>query len=254
MGFVQQFIHDYPALAIAAVGLTVWALVDLATRQVPQFWVWVILLLPGVGALAYLIGVVRPNLRNLGGSWFTSRPSLDELRYRVEQAPTLTNHLALAERLIEGRDFAAAIPHLEEAHKREPDHGQVLYSLAYCHVEEGRPTVAVPLLEHLTKHDPRWWHYTGWHLLITAQEEAGDRAAAIASCRELVRLSSTLQHCCMLAEHLLQEGQSGEVPGILQRALQDYEFTTGAIRRQNRRWAGEARRLLRQATTAKQGG
>ncbi|HYT87671.1 MAG TPA: tetratricopeptide repeat protein [Gemmataceae bacterium] len=253
MGILHEIIHDYPVLAVATVGLIVWALIDLSTRQVESYWVWVILLLPGVGALVYLFAVVRPNLRSLGSSWFTPRPSLDELRYRAEQAPTLTNHLALAERLIEGEDFAAAIPHLEEAHKREPEHGQVLYSLAYCHVQEGRAAAAVPLLEQLTQREPRWWHYTGWHLLITAQDEAGDRPAAVASCRELVRLSPTLEHSCLLAERLLQDGQTGEVQLLLQRALQDYEFAPGSSRRRNRRWAGEARRLLRQATAARQG-
>src|SRR6516162_2342670 len=101
MGILHQILFTYPYLSLAAVALTVWALVDLSTRHVPAFWVWVILLLPGVGALAYLLAFVRPNLAGRGGSWFTSRPSLEELRFRAEQAPTLTNHLALAERLIE---------------------------------------------------------------------------------------------------------------------------------------------------------
>src|SRR6266545_2764039 len=160
MGILHEFLRDYPYLAVAAVGLMVWALIDLSTRQVESYWLWVILLLPGLGALAYLFAVVRPNLRGPVGSWFTSRPSLEELRYRAEQAPTLTSHLALAERLIEGRDFAAALPHLEAARKREPDHCQVLYALAYCHLQEGRPVEAVPLLERLTRREPRWSHDT----------------------------------------------------------------------------------------------
>jgi hypothetical protein len=253
MGILYEFLHRYPYLAIAAVGLTVWALIDLSTRHVQPFWVWVILLLPGVGAVVYLVAVVRPNLRGLGASWFTSRPSLDELRYRAEQAPTLTNHLALAERLIEGQDFAEAAGHLEEARRREPDHCRVLYALAYCRLQEGRPAEAVVLLGRLTQREPRWSHDTGWHLLIEAQEQAGDRPGAIASCRELIKLSPTLQHYCLLAERLVQDGQPGEAQALLQRALQDHEFAPGPSRRRNRHWAGEARSLLRQATEARQG-
>ncbi len=253
MGILHNFLRDYPYLAVAAVALMVWALIDLSTRQVPYYWVWVILLLPGVGALAYLGAVVLPTLRGPGGSWFTSRPSLEELRYRAEQAPTLTNHLALAQRLIEVQEFAAALGHLEEARKREPDHCQVLYSLACCHLGEGRPAEAVLLLERLTRREPRWSHDTGWHLLIVAHEEAGDLSAAVASCRELVKLSPTLQHYCLLAERLLQDGQAGEAQQVLQRALQDYQFAPGPNRRRNRRWASAARRLLRQATAGRQG-
>jgi hypothetical protein len=254
MGILHAFLQDHPILALTAIGLMVWALVDLSTRQVPHVWVWVILLLPGLGALIYLFSVVRPNVRGLGGPWFASRPSLDELRYRAEQAPTLTNHLALAERLIEAEDFAAALAHLEEARKREPDHCQVLYSLAYCHLQQGRPAEAVPLLERLTQREPRWSHDRGWQLLVAAQEQAGDGPAATASCRELVKLSPTLEHYCLLGERLLDEGQTGEARQVLERALQDHEFAPGPSRRRNRRWAGAARRLLREASEASQKG
>jgi hypothetical protein len=253
MGILHNLLQAYPYVALAALGLTVWALVDLSTRQVQPYWVWVILLLPGVGAVAYLLAVVRPNLRGLGSSWFTRRASLDDLRYRAEQSPTLVNHLALAERLIEGKDFAGALGPLEEARKREPDHCRVLYALAFCHLQEGRPAEAVPLLERLTRREPRWSHDTGWHLLIEAQEQAGDRAAAVASCRELLKLSPTLPHHCLLADHLLQAGQTDEAQEVLHRALLDHEHAPGPIRRRDRRAAGEARRLLRQATAAKEG-
>jgi hypothetical protein len=253
MGIFRELFQNYPYLVVAAVALMVWALIDLSTRRAPAFWVWVILLLPGLGALAYLLAGAGPSLRGLGGSWFTSRPSLEELHYLAEQSPSLTNHLALAERLMEGADYAAALAHLEEARKREPEHCRVLYSLAYCHLEEGRPAEAVPLLELLTRREPRWSQDAGWHLLIAAHEQAGDRPAAVATCRELLKLSPTLGHTCLLAERLLQDGQTGEAQQVLQRSLQDHEFAPGPSRRRNRRWAGEARRLLRQATTARQG-
>jgi hypothetical protein len=253
MGILHAFLQDHPVLAITAIGLMVWALIDLAKRQVNYVWIWVILLFPGLGALIYLFSVVRPNMRGLGGPWFTSRQSLEELRYRAEQAPTLTNHLALAERLIEAKDFIAARTHLEEARKREPDHCQVLYSLALCHLQEGRPAEAVSLLERLTRREPRWSHDRGWLLLVAAQEQAGDGSAATASCRELVKLSPTLEHYCLLGERLLDEGQTGEARQVLERALQDHEFAPGPSRRRNRHWAGAARRLLREATEARQG-
>src|SRR5262249_26459242 len=159
--------------------------------------------------------------------------SLDELRYRAEQVPTLANHLALAERLVEQGEYAAALPHLEAAAKREPEHAQVLYLLALCHARQDRPEQALPLLEGLLQRDPRWSHYTGGHLVIETRARAGDRRGALEGCRELVRLSPTLQHRCLLAEHLLDEGLTEEARSLLERSLQDHYYAPGPIRRRN---------------------
>jgi tetratricopeptide (TPR) repeat protein len=165
------------------------------------------------------------------------------VRYKAEHIPTLANRLALAERLVEKKGFDEAIPPLETALKTEPDHGQILYLLALCHARLGRPAGALPLLEKLLARDPRWSNYVAWHLLIETHGAKGDGAGALKACRELLRLAPTLEHHCLLAEHLIQEGQADEARGLLDRSLRDHSFAPGAIRRRNRRWAGEARRL-----------
>ena len=55
------------------------------------------------------------------------------------------------------------------------------------------------------------------------------------ACRELARLSPTLQHQCLLAEHLLGEGLNDEAALVLEKGLEDYRFTPGHFRRRNRR-------------------
>ena len=178
-------------------------------------------------------------------SFLQRRASLNELRYRAEQVPTLANHLALAERLIELKDYAGALPQLEAAQKREAEHGQVLYLLALCHAHDGRPEQALPYLENLIRRDPRWSSYRAWVLLVEAHTLCQNKDAALCSCRELVKLSPSLQHKCLLAEHLLRDGGAAEARQLLQGALQDHSFAAGSIRRRNRRWASEARQLLK---------
>jgi hypothetical protein len=222
----------------------VWMLVDAYRRGAEQFWFWVIFLVPVAGAWAYFFAVMsndwgRLNLRG----WFQKKVSLDELRYRVEQAPTLAGRLALAQRLMEKGGYEEAIPHLEAALKSEPDHGALLYHLATCYVELDRPGEAIPPLEKLLARDPRWSNYAAWHLLIRAREAAGDQPGTLQGCRELTRLSPTLQHQCLLAEHLLGAGLNDEARGLLERSLRDYDYAPGPVRRRNRPWAREARRL-----------
>jgi hypothetical protein len=175
-----QFIADYPLLTALQVALTVWMLVDAYRRaDVEPYWFWVVLLVPVVGAWAYFFIVFVPSMPTLRlPDWLRGRPSLEELRYRAESQPTLVNHLVLGQRLMERDEHEEALPHLLAAQKMEPEHGLVLYTLARCHAEQGRPQEAVPVLEGLVARDPRWANYSAWRLLARVRAEAGDAPGA----------------------------------------------------------------------------
>jgi hypothetical protein len=239
-----ELIYTHPYLALVQGAFMVWMLIDASRRRADHYWFWVIIVVPVLGAWAYFFVVKAADFRRVHFlSLFQGRTTVAELRYRVEQVPTLANQLTLAERLIERHEYAEAVPFLEAARKREPEHSRVGFCLALCHARQGHAESALPLLEGLVKRDPRWSDYAAWRLLIETRAGSGDRAGALAACRELVRLAPTLQNRCLLAEHLLDEGLHEEARGLLERALQDHHFNPGPIRWRNRRWAGVARRL-----------
>jgi hypothetical protein len=242
----------YASIAMMAqLALTIWLFVDFNRRGGEQFWFWLILFFQPIGAWAYFFMIKLPTMRGIPGiqaqgklaSLFQPRASLEELRYKAEHIPTLANRLALAQRLIEKKSFNEAVPPLETSLKTEPDHGQILYSLALCHARLGRPDEGLPLLERLLSREPRWSNYIGWYLLVEMRESKGDTKGALDGCRELVRLAPTLHHHCLLASHLLDQGLNDEARNLLERSLRDHTFAPGPIRRRNRRWASEARRL-----------
>ncbi len=247
MHVLHELFALYPVCSLLQLALTVWMIADYYRRQPAEsYWIWIILLFQPVGAWAYFVLFKLGDFRVPSGwALFTGGPSLQELRYRAQNIPTLANHQALAQRLIERRQYDEAIPHLEAGLKTEPDHGQLLYSLALCHTRARRPEQALPLLERLLGRDPRWSHYIAWRLLIEARTHKGDSAGALTGCRELARLSPTLENNCLLAEHLLAGGLTDEAQGLLERALRDHSFTPMGIRWRNRRWASRARRLQR---------
>ena len=251
METLQRLFLEYPLLSLAQTAFMVWMLIDAYRRRAEGFWFWVILFVPGLGSWVYFFAVKLRDFRgpNLGGL-FQRRASLEELRYRAEHLPTLVSHLELAERLIEQKQHAEALPHLLAAQKMEPEHPRPQFALALCHKEQGHPELAVPLLEGLLARDPRWHNYAAWYLLIEARAAAGDPAGAVASCRELARLAPTLEHHCLLAEHLLKAGQAGEADRLLEASLREHDYAPGPIRRRNRRWASEARRLRKRAAEA----
>jgi hypothetical protein len=218
-----------------------------------MFWYWIILIIQPIGAWAYFFIYKLPDFRgraagNLAGL-FQRRTSLEELRYRAEQTPTLANHLALGERLVEAKEYAEAVPHLETVVEREPGHCHALFALATCHMRLGCADQAAPILEKLIARD-RWWsNYAAWRLLVEAKSQLGDKGAALETCRQLARLAPTLENRCLLAEHLLEQGQTDEARTLLQQSLDEHRFAPGPIRRRNRHWAGVARRLQKQIPT-----
>jgi hypothetical protein len=237
---------DY-ALYLAQLAFTVWMLVDCYRRGADTFWFFVIFLFQPVGPWVYFFAVKGADWSGSRGwslsSLFQRRPSLEELRYRAEQTPTLASRLALAERLMERGEHAEAIPYLKAALALEPEHCHVLYLLAVCHAEHGHPEESLPLLEKVLVRDRAWSSYTAWRRMVSVKAQGGDSPGALKTARDLVRLAPTLEHRCLLAERLLAEGQTGEARDVLEQSLEDHRYAPGLIRRRNRRWASHAKRL-----------
>jgi hypothetical protein len=186
-------------------------MVDAYQRSAEMFWYWVILFFQPLGAWVYFFAVkvrsLRLASRRSAISW-QRRPSLDELRYRVERAPTLANRFALAERLMEKKAYTEAIPHLEAVLAIEPDYCVALHSLAACLLATGAAEQAIAPLEKLIHRDDRWANCRAWRTLIDVHHEV--------------------------------------VP-LLDQALEDHHYAPWSIRWRNWRWAREGRRLLAEA-------
>jgi hypothetical protein len=254
MHMLFDFNGNFRFLGLIQLALTVWMLVDAYRRRADYFWFFIILLLQPFGAWIYFFAVKLSDFRGVQ-AWplFQRRVSTEELRYRAEKVPTLANHLALAQRLLEQHNPKQALPHLEAALAREPEHSQVLFGLAQCAYEQGDPHGAVSYLERLVGHDRRWSDYAAMRLLITARAESGDGKGALGTARELARLAPTLQNHCILAECLLAEGLNDEAWNSLQQSLQTHRFAPGPSRRRNRSWARQARRLQKQIAARSKG-
>lgn len=245
MYFVWDLIHDYPILSVFMLAFTVGMMVDAYRRGAEPFWYWLLWLMPVIGPLFYFFVHPGPELWSKLGPLFQPGVSLNELVHRVEQSPTLANRLALGQALIARKEYTDALSHLEPALKIEPDHGQVLYAIAVCMVRMDRAPEAIPYLERILAKDPRWGDDQAGVLMVEIHQDLGDHATALVKARQLIQLAPTLKHKCLLAEVLLQNGEAREARTMLERALQDHSFLPSPLRRRNRVWARQAKRILK---------
>ncbi len=189
MHILYEYLAAYPILSAAQSLFMLWMLFDAYRRGAEHFWFWVIFFVPVLGAWAYFFTTVAPHLGSSSFFQFQRQASLQELRYRAEQTPTLANNLALGQRLIARGEHAEAVPFLEAAHKVEPEHGSVLFALAQCYVQRNQLAHAAAFLERIIKRDPRWSDYDAWRLLIEIHEDAGHHEEALEKARELVKFA-----------------------------------------------------------------
>ena len=78
------------------------------------------------------------------------------------------------------------------------------------------------------------------------RNESGDRAGAVETSRELIRVAPSLGHKYLLAENLLKSGTDDEARKVLAQGLEDFQYLTGLSRRRDRRWVGRTKQLLKQ--------
>jgi hypothetical protein len=241
------YLLELSPLYLAQMAFTLWMLVDANRRGMDSWWFWIILVVQPIGAWAYFFSYKWQDLR-VGAGWLGNllqrRPSLQEVRHQAERSPTAANRLELGVRLVEGGMYDEAVPHLQAMLDREPEHGRALFALAQAQRGLGHPDLAAAALQKLVKHQPRFGDYTAWRLLVEVCREAGDAPAARAHAGELARVAPCLQHCCLLAECLLEAGEEAEARKVLEQGLDDYRYLRGPSRRRDGRWVGKARQLL----------
>src|SRR5580698_9584221 len=97
MGFLNLLFHPWELL------LTVLAVVHFIRRRPDTFWIWVILLLPPIGAIVYLFVEAVPDMGLLRGQMkmFPRRKRIRQLERVVYDNPSAGNYEELGDLLMD---------------------------------------------------------------------------------------------------------------------------------------------------------
>ena len=177
-------------LEVGFVGFGILGLIDLAcivhAAKIGRFspWAYVIMFLPGAGALAYFVVEILPECRYAPqarvaqaaiGSQVDPNKRYRMLRGELEIVDTLGNRLALAQECLRLKRFDEALLLYEEILK-SPTGDEPVYMLVKAQAEFGlgQPQIVLDSLDELKRRWPAY-HSQDGYLLYAKALEAGDR-------------------------------------------------------------------------------
>jgi hypothetical protein len=216
----------------------------------PQFWMYLILMLPAIGPLAYFACELLPEFLASPEARRTAtrvRKVVDpekDLRAAIERA-SVTDSIAARTEVAEeclrlGRPHDAAALYrgaLTGVHEHEPD---LMLGLARAEFGAAEYDAAQRTLESLRAHNPEWQSPEGHLLYARSLEEQGNDEAALFEYEALAGYFPGQEAKCRWAELLLRRGER-------HKAREVYQDVQGAIERAPKVYAQGQREWLQQA-------
>ena len=217
-------------------------------------WIYILALLPGVGALAYLVVEILPGLlHSRTGRGLQQRairsldPSRDVRRRReaLEEADTVDNHRLLAEALAAAGEFTEAV----EVYRRiltgiHTDDPGMLLGMAEAAFAAAQFDEALRTVLRLGETSPRYQPVAAQLLYARTLEALRRDDDAAREYEQLVTHAPGEEVRCRYALLLRRRGRALEALGAFKEILSRSKRAPGHYRRQEREWIDIARRAV----------
>jgi hypothetical protein len=240
MGFRALF---YPwGLILQAI-----ALLHFARRRPEGYWLFVILIGGGPGALIYIVAEVVPDLGLLRGvvNQFSRRRRITELERIVLDNPAVGNLEELADLLLEERQFARARALYDKVLASRTDSLDPFYRRGLAALELGDAAAAVNDLGRVITKEPRYDFNRGIGMLAHACALAGQNARADTLFQSAVAVSTLSETYYNYATFLAAQQRPAEAREWAERILAKKPTMPRYLRRRERLWFRRANALLK---------
>jgi hypothetical protein len=227
------------------------ALVHFIRRRPAGFWIWVIFLGGGFGAIIYLIAEALPGLTSMRHSMhgFSRRKRIRLLEAIVQENPSAGNFEELGELLVDERKFARARECFDRALGARSDSIDPFYKRGLCAFELGDFAAALPDLQRVVGHDPKYAWSRAQSLLARVLEKLGRTSEAEAAFHLLLEQSTSSESLCVAAEFFFERQRFAEGREIAARLLARRAAMPAFQRRRDRVWLRGAAAVLRKSRT-----
>jgi hypothetical protein len=223
------------------------AVVHFIRRRPDNYWLWIILMGGGMGALIYIVAEVLPDMGLLRQSFqvFSHRKRVRQLEMIVLDNPSAGNFEELADLYLEQKKYAKAKECYDHAISSRTDSPDPFYRRALCELELNDVSAAVTDLERVVRMNGNYDYQRAAGLLAYAwsRNNQDDRAASLF---EQVTQTSTLSETQFnYAQLLAAQGKTAEARQWVQRILNKKATMPRYLKRRERPWFRRASALMK---------
>lgn len=223
------------------------AIVHFIRRRPDGYWLWIIILFGGLGALIYIAAEVIPDagLARQSFKVFPRRKRIRELEAAILDNPSAGNYEELADLYLEERNYGRARQCYDKAISSRTDSPDPFYRRGMAATFMGDFSAAVPDLERVVSQDPKYDFQRAAALLAHAYANIGQSDKAAALFQEVTKLSTSSETYYNYACFLASQRRNTEARVWAQRILDKKPTMPGYLRRRERPWFRKAAALLR---------
>src|SRR5262245_29301879 len=226
--------------------LQVLAIIHFIRRRPDTYWLWIILMFGGFGALAYIFIEVIPDFGLLRSSFqvFPRRKRIKELEGMIVDNPSIGNYEELGDLYLDDGQFVKARECFDRVLARE-ESIDPLYRRGLSALALNDYAAAVADLEKVTARDPKYDYQRAAGLLAHAFAKIGQRDRANALFAEVTETSTLSETQYNYASFLAEIDRAAEAREWAERILRKKATMPDYIRRRERPWFRKARALLK---------
>ncbi|HEX5107335.1 MAG TPA: tetratricopeptide repeat protein [Vicinamibacterales bacterium] len=223
------------------------AIVHFIRRRPETFWLWVILIGGGIGALVYIAAEVLPDFNLLRGSvnQFSRRRRIRALEAIILENAALGNREELADLYLEEGQFARARELYDSVITPRLDSLDPYYRRGIAELGLGDAAAAILDLERVIAADPKYDFHRAIGLLAHAHSLAGDPERADRLFKDATTISTLSETYYNYALFLSTRQRTSEAREWAQRILAKKPTMPGYLRRRERPWFRKAKALLK---------
>ncbi|TDW99267.1 tetratricopeptide repeat protein [Dinghuibacter silviterrae] len=223
-----------------------------AIRTGRREWIFILIIFPGISALAYFIVELLPDIRRgtfASGFQLTFFPKarIRDREKRVKLSDSVTNRLALADAYAEQGRFEDAISLVQscmtDMYASDQD---LMLRLARLYFQAGRYTDSVALFSRALHPENSGMNRMEDEVMYTrAMEGTGNKQVAEEMYQKVIRRHHSLEARYWYGQLLKQEGRAQEAREQFKAIREDMELQPRYVRRLYAPWARKAGRELR---------
>jgi hypothetical protein len=217
-------------------------------------WIWLIVFVPLVGALAYFAVEILPGIfgsrtaRQAASSFKRTIDPTRDLRHaqrRLAATDSIESRRRLADELVDHGKYEEAIEHyrsgLTGIYTHEP---VLLLGLANALFNKGEPAEARRALDDLIEHNPDFKSPDGHLLYARALEGEGNMEKAASEYETVIKYFSGAEARYWYGMFLQRAGRQPQAREVFEQLLKDAQLATAHYRKAQKAWLDKAKKEL----------